>query len=76
MVLKAWSWFAGAGRMDGMSLDISTNTAQMSLLSCTAGCLATYLEDLLEYGEDAISCLDAEEKQALLAIARRQACLP
>lgn len=37
------------------------------------GCLAAFLEDFLECGEEAAGCLDVHEKQALLAVARRKA---
>lgn len=39
---------------------------------CT-GCLASYLEDFLDCGEDAASCLDLTERLALMAFARRKA---
>ena len=40
-----------------------------------AGCLTLYFEDFLDSGEEAAHYLDMEEKLALLAIARRKACL-
>ena len=37
-----------------------------------AGCIATFLDDFLELGQDAANLLTCDEKASLLAVARRK----
>ena len=37
-----------------------------------AGCIATFLEDFLEVGQEAANLLTCDEKASLLAVARRK----